>query len=106
MKNFLKQIERLKNNKINHFIINRKFDVLNNDIIKSIILSGSFNPVHSGHRSLLEYVSNLLNRNKYYEISIMNVDKPALSVEELLSRIPNFSFDEKIIITNSSKFID
>ena len=103
---FLKQIERLENNEIDHFITNRKFDVLNNDIIKPIILSGSFNPIHSGHRSLLEYVSNLLDRNKYYEISIMNVDKPALSIEELLSRIPNFSFNEKIIITNSSKFID
>tara|TARA_B100001167_G_scaffold99260_1_gene60518 strand:- start:161 stop:547 length:387 start_codon:yes stop_codon:yes gene_type:complete len=36
----------------------------------------------------------------------MNVDKPSLSIDELLLRIPNFSSDEKIIITNSSKFID
>ena len=106
MKNFLKQIELLENNEIDHFIINREFTVLNKNIIKSIILSGSFNPIHSGHRSLLEYVSALLDRNKYYEISIMNVDKPSLSIDELLLRIPNFSSDEKIIITNSSKFID
>ena len=106
MKNFLKQIERLENNEIDHFIINREFTVLDKNIIKPIILSGSFNPIHSGHRSLLEYVSALLDRNKYYEISIMNVDKPSLSIDELLLRIPNFSSDEKIIITNSSKFID
>ena len=106
MKNFLKQIELLENNEINHFIINREFTVLDKNIIKPIILSGSFNPIHSGHRSLLEYASALLDRNTYYEISIMNVDKPALSIDELSLRIPNFSLDEKIIITNSSKFID
>ena len=38
MKNFLKQIERLENNEIDHFIINREFTVLNKDIIKSITL--------------------------------------------------------------------
>ena len=57
-----------------------------------MILSGSFNPVHHGHVRLLDHSSSMCNIDKYYEISISNVDKPDINESELEEIFLNFFF--------------
>ena len=106
MKNFKEHIKSLSDGKITYFITDSKLDIFHENIDNSVILSGSFNPVHPGHVKLLNYSSQMLDINKYYEISLSNVDKPDIDQADLIKRIKNFDSGEKIIISRSSKFID
>ena len=91
----------------------KKFNVLENGrlideefISKSLILSGSFNPLHNGHIKLLEASKNMTKLEPFFEISISNVDKRNISLEDLNSRISQFYNIGKILITNSATFED
>ena len=92
---------------------NKKFKILENGrliteefISKSLILSGSFNPLHNGHIKLLEASKNMTKLEPFFEISISNVDKRNISLEDLNSRISQFYNIGKILITNSATFED
>ena len=92
---------------------NKKFKILENGrliteefISKSLILSGSFNPLHNGHIKLLEAAKNMTKLEPFFEISISNVDKRKISLEDLNSRISQFYNIGKILITNSATFED
>lgn len=92
---------------------NKKFKILENGrliteefISKSLILSGSFNPLHNGHIKLLEVSKNMTKLEPFFEISISNVDKRNISLEDLNSRISQFYNIGKILITNSATFED
>ena len=91
----------------------KKFNILENGrliaeefISKSLILSGSFNPLHNGHIKLLEVSKNMTKLEPFFEISISNVDKRNISLEDLNSRISQFYNIGKILITNSATFED
>ena len=91
----------------------KKFNILENGrlideefISKSLILSGSFNPLHNGHIKLLEASKNMTKLEPFFEISISNVDKRKISLEDLNSRISQFYNIGKILITNSATFED
>ena len=91
----------------------KKFNILENGrlideefISKSLILSGSFNPLHNGHIKLLEASKNMTKLEPFFEISISNVDKRNISLEDLNSRISQFYNIGKILITNSATFED
>ena len=91
----------------------KKFNILENwrciaeeFISKSLILSGSFNPLHNGHIKLLEAAKNMTKLEPFFEISISNVDKRNISLEDLNSRISQFYNIGKILITNSATFED
>ena len=91
----------------------KKFNILENGrliaeefISKSLILSGSFNPLHNGHIKLLEAAKNMTKLEPFFEISISNVDKRKISLEDLNSRISQFYNIGKILITNSATFED
>ncbi|MBL06762.1 MAG: hypothetical protein CL773_02700 [Chloroflexi bacterium] len=106
MKNFIDQIKLLSYGELDYFITDSNLKVLDHVVDNAAILSGSFNPIHHGHRKLLDYCSKNYDKNKYYEISLFNVDKPEIAGDDLRSRLKKFSKDEKIIITKSSKFIE
>lgn len=71
----------------------------------ALILPGSFNPLHDGHRGMSEYASRKYKAPVYYEISIQNVDKPALDYIELKERLAQFD-PGTLLVTNCSKFVD
>jgi hypothetical protein len=104
MKNFTNHIKSLSAGKIDYFITDSKFNIFHDQIDNAAILSGSFNPIHYGHKKLLDYCSENFNKNKFYEISISNVDKPNINNKDLITRLEKFQNEEKIIITKSSKF--
>ncbi|HJP28116.1 MAG TPA: hypothetical protein QF694_04820, partial [Dehalococcoidia bacterium] len=53
---------------------------------RPLVLAGSFNPLHDGHRSMLSAALKVVERPAFYEISITNVDKPMLPRLELERR--------------------
>ena len=68
------------------------------------ILSGSFDPLHSGHISLLEASKSYLNTEVIFELSMSNVDKPDLTIEETNIRINQVFGKWPIMVTCSDTF--
>jgi len=83
----------------------------------SIILPGSFNPIHIGHVELASATSQVVEEKKnvkpliLFELSIMNVDKPALEMEQVLNRCSvvyktmNSNLNWGLVLTSSPLFL-
>lgn len=94
----------LLNNDIKSYCIDEEGSELNIDLKNSLILSGSFNPLHKGHIKLLKVSMNEYQFKPIYEISISNVDKSKIEFKDLLIRINQFKSLGKLVITNSANF--
>lgn len=111
MHQFSKELyDKILVNPLAFIIVNPDGQVVAN--IKSLpnsskILSGSFNPLHDGHRNIWKHMGeNTIDNPKYYEISITNVDKPNIGYEDILKRVKQFQWYAPVIITNAPKFVD
>jgi hypothetical protein len=90
---------------------------LENQPPPSVILSGSFNPLHDGHRELARVAGDILGRTVTFEVSAINVDKPPLSTAAVLQRISQFAgrwpvgasgepaYDQKALIYPGTTFV-
>jgi hypothetical protein len=58
----------------------------NPDRDERLLIAGSFNPLHDGHRGLTTAAQELSGRVASLELSIRNVDKPSLSYRQTLDR--------------------
>ena len=94
----------LTNNKIKFYSYDNEQENTNYPLDRSLILSGSFNPLHDGHINLLKASLNEYNKIPLYEISITNVDKSKIVFNDLLKRISQFKSLGKLVITNSPTF--
>jgi len=57
----------------------------------SIVFPGSFNPVHEGHVELAKgAMQRTDSKMAFFEISITNADKPALSLDTVIERLEKF----------------
>jgi len=68
------------------------------------ILSGSFNPLHNGHKQLATIASKILKSRVAYELSVSNVDKPSLSKVEICNRLLQFYGEGDVVITDAVLF--
>ena len=68
------------------------------------LLPGSFSPLHQGHRRLVEAAGKLTVAKIGYELSVANVDKPALEEPEVLKRLEQFDDNETVILTKAETF--
>jgi len=55
-----------------------------------LIFPGSFDPLHEGHRLMARVAEEIAERPVAYELSITNVDKPALDYLEIRDRAAQF----------------
>lgn len=69
-----------------------------------IVLSGSFNPLHSGHKRLKELVEKQTNKEVYFELALQNVDKNAIDLKEARKRAMQFLGYAPLILSKSSLF--
>ena len=69
-----------------------------------LLYPGSFNPLHQGHASLLQTAEKITGRKGLFELSVKNVDKPALSWEEVEKRLSAFS--RPAVLTSAPTFIE
>lgn len=78
---------------------------------KIIMLPGSFNPFHLGHKSILDTSVSLssllanLPSTGIYELCVSNVDKPSMTYNEVMRRLGPFT-TTPIILTNAPRFMD
>ena len=68
------------------------------------LLPGSFNPIHEGHRRMLEMAAARLRTAGAYELAIANPDKPPLSPGEAARRLAGFSGTDAVWLTRAPTF--
>ena len=73
--------------------------------VPAALLPGSFSPVHRGHRGLAHAAGKLLGTEVGFELSVTNVDKPALEEAEVLKRLAQFTNGETVVLTSAETFI-
>ena len=95
--------ENLVDKKIKYLSLDGNNKKINLDLNNSVILSGSFNPLHKGHTELLIASEKEIAAKSLFEISIFNVDKSQIDFFDLNERIKQFRSIGKLIITNSPK---
>ncbi|QDU78650.1 nicotinate-nucleotide adenylyltransferase [Polystyrenella longa] len=67
------------------------------------LLSGSFNPLHTGHRELKSLAEKRLRGPVHYEMPIRNADKPPLDYLSLFRRLRQFA-DEPVLLSTAATF--
>lgn len=70
------------------------------------VLSGSFNPLHSGHTELAEVAETLLGVPVAFEVSAVNVDKPPLETSLLLDRLSQFAGRWPAVVGRAPTFVE
>lgn len=68
------------------------------------VLSGSFNPLHGGHRGMAAVAAELLGQTVYYEMPLINADKAPLTLAEASRRLLQFAHEAPLILTRSPLF--
>ena len=70
------------------------------------LLSGSFDPLHVGHRELASVASETLTMPVTLEMSIANVDKPPLSAPVIRERLEQFAGIYDVVLTKAPTFAE
>ena len=65
---------------------------------RGCVMSGAFNPFHDGHAGMAKAASAILGKPDIYELSVVNVDKPALDEAEVRRRVAQFAGKASIAI--------
>ena len=84
--------------------------------VPQVLLPGSFNPLHVGHREMMEsavqaagglYPEPVVHPESAegaFELSVTNVDKPPLEKGEILRRLAQFGPDDAVVLTRAETF--
>ena len=68
----------------------------------AVLLPGSFNPLHEGHRRMAFVAAQLLGKPAAFELSAANVEKPLLGEGELRRRMAQFAWLAPLWLTRSA----
>jgi hypothetical protein len=69
-----------------------------------LVLPGAFNPLHAGHRRMVQVAAELLGQPAAWELAVLNVDKPPLDYMEIARRIRQFSSEDKVFLSRAATF--
>ena len=89
--------------------------------VPPVLLPGSFNPLHAGHREMMETalkcsltieregqggdgIPAANNFTGAFELSVTNVDKPPLEKTEILRRLAQFGPEDTVVLTRAETF--
>ena len=72
--------------------------------VPSVLLPGSFNPIHIGHREMMVRATEGTGTSGGYELSVTNVDKPPLEKNEIERRLGQFGKDDTVVLTRAETF--
>jgi nicotinamide mononucleotide (NMN) deamidase PncC len=74
--------------------------------IPAAALPGSFNPRHAGHLGLAQTAAEILETPVHFELSALNVDKPALTAGEVRRRLAQFAWQATVEVTRAPTFLE
>ncbi|MCE2463541.1 MAG: CinA family protein [Dehalococcoidia bacterium] len=75
--------------------------------LDAVVMPGSFNPLHEGHRRLAQVASEMLGgREVVFELAVVNVDKPPLEESEVRRRLRQFEGGWRVVLTRASRFYE
>ncbi len=77
-----------------------------NQPVSGALLSGSFNPLHSGHIQLAETAARQLGLPALFELPVINADKGSLTLEEILRRLTQFYGQHTLVLSRAPLFRD
>ena len=69
----------------------------------SLILPGSFNPVHHGHYQMLQVAQEITGKTGAFELTLRNADKPDLDYLSVQERLAHMT-DQHVWLTNQANF--
>ena len=72
----------------------------------TILLPGSFNPVHRGHLLLAQVAEDIRQLPLAFEISVTNVDKPPLHSQTVRHRLTQFAWKSPVELTRAPTFVE
>jgi len=72
----------------------------------AVVMPGSYNPMHDGHVMLARAASDIRQQPVSYEISVTNVDKPALSANAVRFRLRQFAWKSSVELTRAPTFLE
>lgn len=70
-----------------------------------LVFPGSFDPLHEGHRRMARIAEEIAERPLDWELSVRNVDKPALDYQEIRDRSAQFA-DQRLWLTPTATFLE
>ena len=71
-----------------------------------LVFPGSFDPLHDGHVQMATIAEEIAERPVAYEISVTNVEKPALDYMELGRRTAAFDANREVWLTRAATFVE
>ena len=69
-----------------------------------VVLPGSFNPLHDGHRQMALVSREITGLESVYELAVLNVDKPPLEESEILGRLDGLKGKGAVALTRTPTF--
>ena len=69
-----------------------------------VVLPGSFNPLHDGHRQMASVASEITGLDSVFELAVLNVDKPPLEESEILGRLDGLMGEGAVALTRTPTF--
>jgi len=72
----------------------------------SVILPGSFNPLHAGHLLLARVAEDIRQQPVAFELAVINVDKPPLAAGEVRDRLAQFAWKARVELTRAPTFLE
>lgn len=70
-----------------------------------LVFPGSFDPLHEGHLRMAAIAEEIAERPLAFELSVANVDKPALDYLEIAARAARFT-DRPLWLTDAATFVE
>ena len=72
----------------------------------TLLVPGSFNPLHEGHRGIAAVAARRLQLTPAYEVSVVNVEKPPLAEPDVRARLAQFAGSEPVWLTRAPTFVE